>query len=144
MKTRILLFCIAIGVATFWLVTGFAPTPQTEPLHSGSNIRMNQRVAFRIVPDAAFARALPNDARYVLDNCKVYLKNNLGSPRLLRTLTLNAPQGEVRLAPLTQDARPGDQIILEIGHVYRINYAGQRIQEPLGTNELIVAFTLTR
>jgi hypothetical protein len=112
-----------------------------QMLRSGDNLRIGGRVGIRVIPEPNFARALPNDARYSMASVKVMLKRGLGTPTTLRTINGGATT-EVATAGILQDARPGEQIILEVAAVNRINFQNRAIQEPFEARELIISLTL--
>lgn len=113
-----------------------------QQLQSGNNIRAGGRVAIRAVPDASFAQALPNDARYAIGSCQVMIKRGLGTPQVLATRPINAQQGEIALAGLLQDARPGEQVILKLDRVSRINFQNRPVEERFDERELIISLTV--
>jgi gliding motility-associated protein GldM len=113
-----------------------------QMLQSGNNIRPGSRVAIRAVPDASFAQALPNDARYSLGSCQVMLKRGLGSPQVLTTRQINGQQGEIQLAGVLSDARAGEQVILKLDRVARINFQNRPVPEQFDERELIISLTI--
>jgi hypothetical protein len=70
------------------------------------------------------------------------IKRGLGTPQVLATRPINAQQGEIALAGLLQDARPGEQVILKLDRVSRINFQNRPVEERFDERELIISLTV--
>lgn len=91
------------------------------------------RVQIQLMADKEFAKMLPGDAQYEMGIVKILLKDQIGPPRVVRTLDLQGkdatrPQ-QINLGPEVRQAAPGTQVFIQIEEVYRKNYRGQRIRD---------------
>ena len=112
------------------------PRPEVQiqlggrPLDAQRGLRTTDLRAMeaKVIPDADFARLLPNDARYRVSEWKVTLASGprpKGEPKVFRN-------GDGDLSSFRSAARPGDRLVIEVLKVERLNFQGRREEVPVG------------
>ncbi len=101
------------------------PAPSVKPYVNGREIDPNAGISkstaslgLGVVPDADFSRMLPGDASYKVQECEISLiSRGVFKSKVKGTATTN-------LASLIRNARPGDQLKVDIRSVLRKNFKG--------------------
>jgi len=112
------------------------PRPEVQiqmrgrPLDAQRGLRTTDLRALEavVIPDADFARLLPNDARYRVAEWKVTLASGprpKGEPKVFRS-------GEGDLSSFRAAARPGDRLVIEVLKVERLNFQRKTEEVPVG------------
>ncbi len=103
---------------------------------SANNIRSLEAKA---IPDKSFAEFLPKDARYRVVQWEITLargKRAVGQP-------MRVKKEKVSLGTLTQKAKPGDRIVIEVKKVKRQNFQN-KIEDVKGLGIIVVTIPLTK
>lgn len=82
--------------------------------------RCGGAIEAKAVPDTDFAAFLPKDARYRVTKVELILKRG---PRAVLTKTLKS--GKINLNSICRDFRSGDQLVVTIEEVKRMNFKGE-------------------
>ena len=94
------------------------------------------RIYLQAVPDKSFLEFLPNDAKFRVAEAEITLVSGGLGRRTIR-------QGErVNLGPIAQQARKGDQLVIEIKKVQRQNFRGQVEDFPISKANSFINITL--
>ena len=94
------------------------------------------RLYLQAVPDQSFAEFLPNDAKFRVAEAEITLVSGGLGRRTIR-------QGErINLGPIAQQARKGDQLVIEIKKVQRQNFRGQVEDFPISKANSFINITL--
>jgi hypothetical protein len=101
------------------------PSPSIHPFADGKAIDLDQgiskgtsSIALSVHPDPDFERLLPNDAKYMVQNCEISLLSN----GMLRGKMIG--NNNSNITSLTKKAKQGDQLKIEIKTVLRKNFKG--------------------
>ena len=103
--------------------------------------RKGSRIKVYVKPDKEFKRGLPQDARYIIKNAVVKVKKGLGAATPVKSLGssgINKPLS-FSLAALTRGLPPGTKFYIQMDGIYRVNFAGKRIEEPFSRRELTIS-----
>jgi len=105
------------------------PRPSVEIVSGGTPV--NQKIGVdapgpsqlqaRAIADEGFKTALPNDAKYRVQDWEVTLVR--GRRPAVGPLRFNGDQANI--GAIRQQARPGDRVVIEVKSVKRMNYKGQ-------------------
>jgi hypothetical protein len=128
---------VLIGELLYQVIEPPRPSIQllvNEQLHNGfSLIPRTSQLLLRLIPDPAFSRAFPADARYGITTIDVMIQRDLGTPDVVRTingLTREAIKGiPIDLGPEVAKAFPGTAIYLRINQIFRKNFEGKDLEE---------------
>lgn len=110
-----------------------------------SGDRLDKRRAmlrFEINPDQQFQARFPQDATYEATEATVFLRRGLTATQRLGVYDIG-DEGRLVLTSDLRGAEAGDQIIVRIDQVVRVNHRGRRIEVPLDTNTRTFGFTLS-
>jgi len=97
---------------------------------------------FNIEPDREYASSYPNDARYVIRRARVSIRQGLSASQEVGTFNLSNGS-TLKLVRELRDARPKDQILVQLQGVVRINHAGQAIPVSLSEASRSFSFVLS-
>ena len=97
---------------------------------------------FNIEPDREFASSYPQDARYQIRRARVSIRQGLAASKEIGTFDL-ANGNTLRLIQQLRDARPKDQILVQLQGVVRVNHAGQAIPVSLSQASRSFSFVLS-
>jgi len=97
---------------------------------------------FEIEPDREYESSYPQDARYQIRRARVSIRKGLAASQELGTFNLSNGS-ELRLVRELRDARPKDQILVQLQGVVRINHAGQAIPVQLSEASRSFSFVLS-
>lgn len=97
---------------------------------------------FEVEPDREFQQRYPEDARYEAGQVTVFLRRGLTATQKLGVFPLDE-DGRVVLTDELQDAEAGDQVVVRLENVVRVNHRGTRIDVPLGENARTFGFVLS-
>ena len=102
-------------------------------------------LSLRLLPDKEFERKMSRDAKYQIAKVEVYLKDRIGPPRRVATLSMagkNANRFQrIRLGAEVDQAKSGTPFYLKITKIYRKNFKGELIEDPrFGERERTLAF----
>ena len=112
-------------------VSSGAPIPQRRAL-----------LRFEVEPDLEFKNRHPEDATYEATQATVFLRRGQMASEELGTFNLGE-DGRLVLTQQLRNAQSGDQIIVRLTSVVRINHRGQRIEVPLRENSRTFGFVLS-
>jgi hypothetical protein len=118
----------------------FAPQGEVS-----SGAPLNQRRAvlrFKVEPDREFKNRHPEDAQYEAGTATVYLRRGETASQKLGTFELGE-DGRLVLTQELRNAEAGDQIIVRLKEVVRVNYRGKRVEVPLRENIRTFGFVLS-
>jgi len=116
--------------------------PQGE-VSSGASINLRRAaLRFKVEADREFKTRYPEDARYEAGEATVFLRRGETASEELGTFDLSE-EGRVVLTQQLRDAEPGDQIIVRLKNVVRVNHRGQRVEVPLRENSRTFGFVLS-
>ena len=102
-------------------------------------------IGVKINPNADFASALPQDARYAVSGATVLDQLSLGPPKTLNRVGAqgNAVKGfTVPLGREVGQARAGTTVFVRVEDIYRVNFAGKRVKEPFSELERTIKFNV--
>jgi hypothetical protein len=117
-------------------------SPRGE-LTSGDPIsRRRASLRFRVEADREFKNRHPEDARYTAGSATVYLRRGQMASEELGTFDLG-DDGRLVLTQELQGAESGDQIIVRLNNVARVNHRGQRVDVSLRANSRTFGFVLS-
>lgn len=94
--------------------------PNGQPANPKEGFSCNGAVQAKAVPDKDFASFLPKDARYRVMKVEIILKRGTKA-----ILTRNLSSGRINLNDVCQSFRPGDQLVVTIEEVQRMNFQGK-------------------
>jgi hypothetical protein len=115
--------------------------PQGE-VSSGAPIERRRAVLrFKIEPDREFQNRHPEDATYQATKATVFLRRGQTASEELGTFDLD--DGRLVLTRKLQNTEPGDQIIVRLQSIVRVNHQGRRIEVPLRENSRTFGFILS-
>ena len=103
--------------------------------------KKGSRIKIYVKPDKEFQRGLPMDARYIIKNAVVKVKKGLGAATPVKNLGssgINKPLS-FSLATLTRGIPPGTKFYIQMDGIYRVNFAGKKIEEPFSRRELTIS-----
>lgn len=116
--------------------------PQGE-VSSGAPIERRRAVLrFEVEPDREFQNRHPEDATYEATEATVFLRRGQTASEELGTFTLG-DDGRLMLTRELQNAESGDQIIVRLRNIVRVNHQGRRIEVPLRENSRTFGFVLS-
>jgi len=116
--------------------------PQGE-ISSGAPIERRRAVLrFEVEPDREFRNRHPEDATYEATEATVFLRRGQTASEELGTFELG-DDGRLMLTRELQNADTGDQIIVRLRPIVRINHQGRRIEVPLRENSRTFGFVLS-
>ena len=125
------------------------PRPQIRVFGSQGEVTsgapINRRRAtlrFQVEPDREFQSRHPEDARYEAGAATVYLRRGQMASEELGTFELGE-DGRLVLTQELRDTEPGDQIIVRLRKVVRINHQGRRVEVSLRENSRTFGFILS-
>ena len=116
--------------------------PQGE-VTSGAPI--NQRRAslqFKVEPDREFKNRHPEDARYEASTATVYLRRGEMASEKIGDFELG-DDGRLVLTQELRGAESGDQIIVRLKNIIRVNHQGDRVEVPLRESSRTFGFVLS-
>jgi gliding motility-associated protein GldM len=88
---------------------------------TGIEVGRARTITIRIVPDKAFAEALPAEATYYIEEGVIYLAR--GNREIKRTPITGQ---NTNLAALAMDMRPGDRLVVQVSKVKRKNFRNEQ------------------
>jgi hypothetical protein len=97
---------------------------------------------FEIEPDREYASSYPQDARYQIRSARVSIRKGLAASQEIGTFNLSNGS-TLKLVRELRDARPKDQILVQLRGVVRINHAGQAIPVQLSEASRSFSFVLS-
>jgi len=101
-------------------------------------ISKKSNAVVRIKADSDFKAALPQDARYVVNNVSLLAQRSLGAPTKVGAYRSG---GETVKCPLGNKLKadpPGTKIYFKIDKVYRKNFKGKKVEEKFGDRDLYI------
>jgi gliding motility-associated protein GldM len=110
-----------------------------------AGLNKRQTVTVKLLPDPEFARTLPRDARYRASKITLKIRDKIGEPTTVQTLsgadiqdgvTFNLYQGAIR------NAYGGAPIYFEVEDVQRVNFQNKPIDENLSRVQLVIPAAL--
>ncbi len=116
--------------------------PQGEVSSGASINRRRAMLRFKVEADREFKTRYPEDARYAAGEATVFLRRGETASEELGTFDLDE-EGRLVLTQELRDAEPGDQIIVRLKNVVRMNHRGQRLEVPLRENSRTFGFVLS-
>lgn len=112
------------------------PAPQYQYFLNGAEAKNGAIVSrgsiftVKIVPDAAFADGYPQDARYVIEDVSFYTAGCFSITRLGGfSIESYDPTVGISVPFPTGGLASGEKVFVEIGRLYRVNYAGKKIED---------------
>jgi len=116
--------------------------PQGE-VSSGSSLNRRRAVLeFDVIPDSEFQARYAEDAQYEAGSATVFVRRGQTASEKIGDFDLG-PDGRLVLTQDLRDAEPGDQIIVRLQNVVRINHRGQRIEVSLEESSRTFGFVLS-
>ena len=116
--------------------------PQGEVTSGAPIDRRRASIRFEVEPDREFKNRHPEDARYEVGAATVYLRRGQTASQELGTFDLG-DDGQLVLTRELRDAKSGDQIIVRLQDIVRVNHRGNRIGVPLRENSRTFGFVLS-
>jgi len=116
--------------------------PQGEVTSGDPISRRRASLEFKVEPDREFKNRHPEDARYRAGSATVYLRQGQMASEKLGTFDLG-DDGRLVLTQELQGAESGDQIIVRLNNVVRVNHQGTRVDVPLRQNSRTFGFVLS-
>lgn len=114
-----------------------------KQLTSGDAVSQARPVLeFNIEPDREYASSYPQDARYVIRRARVSIRKGLAASEEIGTFDLQNGN-TLKLVRELRDARPKDQILVQLQGVVRINHSGQSIPVDLSEASRSFSFVLS-
>jgi hypothetical protein len=112
-------------------------------LTSGDAIPPRFVFTFEADPDDEYQRRYPEDARYAFSRAKVSIRKGKTATREVGTYNIGG-DGRLSLARqlASEGLRGGDQLLIELQGVSRVNHAGQRIPVDLSKATRTFGFTI--
>lgn len=116
-----------------------------QEINGLSGVSKKQSVTVKLIPDAEFLRTLPKDARYKASKVSLKVKDDLGPPKEVQSMsganiqhgvTFDLNQGAIRAA------YAGAHIYFEVDGVQRMNFQNKSIDENLARTQTVIAATL--
>lgn len=124
------------------------PRPTIQILHVGQEMRNGDRLprrraslTFQVNPDEEFKRQYPQDAQYAVQRATVYLRRGLTASRELGTFDLE--DSRLVLTEELRNAQPGDQLLVRLEGIVRINHQSQAIPIDLPEGSRMFGFILS-
>jgi hypothetical protein len=96
---------------------------------------------FEVEADREFKQRYPDDARYRIQRVSVYLRRGLTASQKLGDYDLQ--NGRLVLTQQLRDAKPGDQVTVQLESIVRINHRGQRIPVSLRESSRTFGFVVS-
>ncbi len=113
-----------------------------RPVSNGENIsRRRALLEFEVVPDEAFQRRFPKDARYVVGSATIYLRKGLTASKKVGTFKLDG--NKLVLTRILRDASAGDRVLIRLDGLKRINHGGQAVNVRLHEASLTFGFVVS-
>lgn len=104
-----------------------------NPRYENNRIDNNSKITFLPLPDANFARNMPNECDYRLESLQIYASANNNPPIHIKTMNfdIHKPQGEITISLPEScfEMGKGTRITIEIGEIYRMNGQGKLVYE---------------
>ncbi|MFB6230008.1 MAG: GldM family protein [Salinibacter sp.] len=116
--------------------------PQGEVTSGDPLERRRAVLRFRVEPDPEFRSRYPEDAQYEVTEATVYLRRGQTASQQIGSFELG-DDGRLVLTQELQGAEPGDQVIVRLEKVVRVNHQGRRIKVPLRENSRTFGFVLS-
>ena len=116
--------------------------PQGEVTSGAPINRRRASLRFQVEPDREFQSRHPEDARYRAGTATVYLRRGQMASEELGTFELGE-DGRLVLTQELRGAEPGDQIIVRLNGVVRINHQGRQVEVSLRENSRTFGFVLS-
>jgi hypothetical protein len=114
-----------------------------KQLTSGDAVSQARPVLeFNIEADREYASSYPQDARYVIRRARVSIRKGLAASEEIGTFDLQNGN-TLKLVRELRDARPKDQILVQLQGVVRINHAGESIPVDLSEASRSFSFVLS-
>jgi gliding motility-associated protein GldM len=113
-----------------------------QELMSSQAVSKKQQVVVKLIPEAEFARTLPNDARYRATKVKLMLQDGIVAPKEITSVSGADIQKGVKLDLYQGDIRntyPGARIYIEVEGVQRVNFQNRAVDENLPRNQSILS-----
>lgn len=117
-------------------------SPQGEVTSGDPVDRRRALLRFEIEPDREFQSRYPEDAQYAAGTATVFLRRGQTASERLGEFSLNE-DGEITLTRELQGTESGDQIIVLLQNIVRINHQGERIEVPLRESNRTFGFVLS-
>jgi hypothetical protein len=116
--------------------------PQGEVTSGAPINRRRALLRFEVEADREFQTRHPEDARYEAGTATVYLRRGETASEELGTFDLG-DEGRLVLTRELRNAEPGDQIIVRLKNIVRINHRGRRVEINLRENSRTFGFILS-
>jgi len=116
--------------------------PQGEVSSGAPLNRRRAMLRFQVEADREFKTRYPEDARYEAGEATVFLRRGQTASEELGTFDLG-DEGRLVLTREVRGAEPGDQIIIRLRSVVRVNHRGQRVEVNLRENSRTFGFILS-
>lgn len=117
--------------------------PRGEELTSGDEIPNRFLFTFEMVPDREYQRRYPSDAKYSIRQARVSVRKGRTASREVGTFPLEGGGKLTLVRQLNQlGLQRGDQILIELQGISRINHAGRAIPVELSETSTSFGFTL--
>lgn len=124
------------------------PRPTIEIRNAGRAITNGDRLpkrraslTFRIEPDQEFQRQYPDDARYRVQQATVFLRRGLTASQEVGTFDVN--DNRIVLTEELRDASAGDQLMVQLHGIVRINHQNRAIPVDLPEGSRMFGFILS-
>ncbi len=105
--------------------------------------KKGSRIKVQVIPDRDFRIGLPQDARYMIKGAVVKVKKGLGGAVPVKTLgnskTSSKTSLSFSLASIMRGLPRGTKVYIQMEGVYRVNFAGKRIEENFTRRELTIS-----
>jgi hypothetical protein len=116
--------------------------PQGEVTSGAPINRRRASLQFKVEPDREFKNRHPEDARYEAGSATVYLRRGQMASEKIGEFELGS-DGQLVLTQELRGAEPGDQIIVRLKDVVRVNHRGNRVDVKLRENSRTFGFILS-
>jgi translation initiation factor 1 (eIF-1/SUI1) len=112
-------------------------------LTSGENIPVGRpNITFEVEPDEEFASRYPQDANYRIQSATVSVRKGLTASQELGTFDLDGNTLNLIRQIRSAGAQSGDNLLIQLQGVSRINYQGEAVPVNLGESSRSYSFTL--
>lgn len=124
------------------------PRPTIEVQNAGREITNGDRLpkrraslTFQVEPDQEFQRQYPDDARYQVQSATVFLRRGLTASQEVGTFEVE--NNRIVLTEELRDASPGDQLMVQLEGIVRINHQNRAIPVDLPEGSRMFGFILS-
>jgi hypothetical protein len=116
--------------------------PQGEVTSGAPINRRRASLQFKVEPDREFKNRHPEDARYEATQAAVYLRRGQMASEKIGEFELEE-SGRLVLTQELRNAESGDQIIVRLKDIVRVNHQGVRVDVTLRENSRTFGFVLS-